>query len=275
MQVVLLEYAKKLGQMGDVVEVKNGYARNFLLPRGKALRATKENLAHFEKRRGKLEMRNLELKKEAEAVAEKIARKTILIIRQAGETGRLYGSVSAGDIAKVSNELGFLINRDQVAMEMPIKALGIYSVTINLHPEVPVAVAVQVAQSEEEAKKQLQKKQEAASKKEDTGDSKGDSKSDSKSDGAALAKKKDPKSPKGHEDSVPSAAAKEAALNLLEEGAQEKFIKTVQEEQQSAAPTETPQVSPPQVAQDTTESPPDSSGAKLDEKAEKPGSQNS
>jgi large subunit ribosomal protein L9 len=154
MQVILLERIGRLGQMGDVVTVKNGFARNFLLPQKKALRATPENLARFEKDRGQLEARNLELKKEAEAVASKLAGQSFVAIRQAGDTGQLYGSVSTRDIATVVSSGGFSIDRRQVVLDRPIKTLGIQPVRVALHPEVIVEVQLNIARSADEAERQ-------------------------------------------------------------------------------------------------------------------------
>lgn len=154
MQVILLQRVGSLGQMGDVVNVKNGYARNFLLPQKKALRATKENLAQFENQRAHLEAENLEHKKEAEAVAEKLDGQSFTSIRQAGDTGQLYGSVSTRDISEVVTEGGFSIDRRQVILERPIKALGLHDVKVQLHPEVIVKVVINVARSEDEAERQ-------------------------------------------------------------------------------------------------------------------------
>lgn len=154
MQVILLERVGRLGQMGDVVNVKDGYARNFLLPKGKALRATDENMKEFQQRRVQLEARNLELKKEAEAVAEKLNGKQFTTIRQAGDTGQLYGSVSTRDIADLVKEGGFTVDRTQVVLERPIKTLGLHEVRISLHPEVEVKVTLNIARSQEEADRQ-------------------------------------------------------------------------------------------------------------------------
>ena len=154
MQVILLERIGRLGQMGDVVNVRNGFARNFLLPQKKALRATPENLARFEKDRGQLEARNLELKKEAEAVAARLGGQSFVAIRQAGDTGQLYGSVTTRDIAEVVSGGGFSIDRRQVVLDRPIKTLGIQRVRVALHPEVIVEVALNVARSEDEAERQ-------------------------------------------------------------------------------------------------------------------------
>ena len=154
MQVILLERIGRLGQMGDVVKVKDGYARNFLLPHGKALRATDENKSRFDKDRAQLEARNLELKKEAEVVAAKLTGQEFVTIRQAGDTGQLYGSVSPRDIAEVVTEGGFSVDRRQILLDRPIKALGLHPVQVALHPEVVVRVQVNVARSESEAERQ-------------------------------------------------------------------------------------------------------------------------
>jgi large subunit ribosomal protein L9 len=154
MQVILLERIGRLGQMGDVVNVKNGYARNFLLPQKKALRATKENLARFEKDRAQLEARDLELKKEAEAVATKLDGTSFAVIRQAGDTGQLYGSVTTRDIAEIVTAGGFSIDRRQVVLDRPIKTLGIHPTKVMLHPEVISQVSLNVARTEEEAERQ-------------------------------------------------------------------------------------------------------------------------
>lgn len=154
MQVILLERIGRLGQMGDVVNVRDGYARNFLLPQKKALRATPENLAHFETQRAQLEATNLEQKKEADAVAEKLGGQIFSAIRSAGDTGQLYGSVSTRDLAEVISEGGFTIDRVQVVLDRPIKTLGLHEVTIALHPEVHVKVTINVARTEDEAERQ-------------------------------------------------------------------------------------------------------------------------
>ena len=154
MEVILLERIGRLGQMGDVVNVKNGYARNFLLPQKKALRATKENLARFEKNRAQLEARDLELKKDAEAVAAKLAGKSFVAIRQAGDTGQLYGSVTTRDIADTVTAGGFNIDRRQIVLDRPIKTLGIHPTRVALHPEVIVQVSLNVARTEDEADRQ-------------------------------------------------------------------------------------------------------------------------
>ena len=154
MQVVLLERIAKLGQMGDVVTVKDGYARNFLLPQGKALRANKANLARFEEDRAQLEARNLERKQEAEGVNAKLDGESFVVIRSSGDTGQLYGSVTTRDIAELLTEKGFSTARNQVILEAPIKILGLHNVFVVLHPEVTSSVIVNVARTEEEAERQ-------------------------------------------------------------------------------------------------------------------------
>jgi large subunit ribosomal protein L9 len=159
MQVILLERIGRLGQMGDVVTVKDGYARNFLLPQGKALRATKANRERFESQRAQLEAHNLERKSEAEAVATKLDGQSFIIIRQAGESGQLYGSVSTRDIAGAVSEGGFTIERRQVMLDRPIKSIGLHDIRIALHAEVTPHVAINVARSEDEAARQARGEQ--------------------------------------------------------------------------------------------------------------------
>ena len=154
MQIVLLERIAKLGQMGDVVKVKDGYARNYLLPQGKALRATKGNLERFEKDRAQLEARNLDRKKDAEAVHGKLDGESFTVIRQSGDTGQLYGSVSTRDIAELLSESGFETARNQIILAQPIKILGLHEVSVVLHPEVTSGIIVNVARTEEEAERQ-------------------------------------------------------------------------------------------------------------------------
>jgi large subunit ribosomal protein L9 len=157
MQVILLERVENLGQMGDVVKVKQGYARNFLLPQKKALRATKDNVGYFESRRAQLEADNLKKKSEAEAVAAKMDKARIVIVRQAGETGQLYGSVAARDIAEGLTAGGYTVEKRQVVIDRPIKMIGIHTVRVVLHPEVSVSVLVNVGQSEDEARLQAER----------------------------------------------------------------------------------------------------------------------
>lgn len=154
MEVILLERIEKLGQMGDVVTVKPGYARNYLLPQRKALRATKDNLTVFESQRAQLETQNLERKQEAENVAEKLDDLQVVMIRQAGDTGQLYGSVTARDVAEAVTEAGFTIERSQVVMDKATKMLGLHPIKVRLHPEVTVTVVANVARSETEAEGQ-------------------------------------------------------------------------------------------------------------------------
>lgn len=162
MQVVLLERIEKLGQMGDVVTVKDGFARNYLVPQGKALRATKANLAEFERRRVQLEAANLRRKEEAQKLATQIDGRSVVIIRQAGEAGQLYGSVNARDIAVAFTEDGITIQRQQVQLPAAIKTLGLHEVRIRLHPEVDAFVTVNVARSQEEAEIQADPERAAA-----------------------------------------------------------------------------------------------------------------
>jgi large subunit ribosomal protein L9 len=154
MQVILLERVEKLGQIGDEVKVKDGFARNYLLPKKKALRATEKNRTIFETQRAQLEARNLERKTEAEAIAKKLDGKTFVLLRQAGDRGQLYGSVSPRDIADVITAGGFSIDRTQVPLDKAIKAIGIVPTAIVLHPEVRVTVSINVARTEDEAERQ-------------------------------------------------------------------------------------------------------------------------
>ncbi len=154
MDVILLERVAKLGQMGDVVKVRDGYARNYLLPQGKALRANDANRERFEADRVQLEARNLERKNEAQQVADKMDGKSFVVVRAAGETGQLYGSVAARDVVALLEEEGFTIGRSQVELRAPIKSIGIHEVIISLHAEVEVAVQLNVARSADEAERQ-------------------------------------------------------------------------------------------------------------------------
>jgi large subunit ribosomal protein L9 len=153
-ELILLQRVEKLGQMGEKVKVKPGFARNYLLPQKKALRATKDNLARFEQERVQLEAQNLKRREEAERVAERIGDLTVVIIRQAGESGSLYGSVSARDVSDAATAGGLTMGRQQVVMGHPIKTLGLSKVRVVLHPEVSITVTVNVARSLEEAEKQ-------------------------------------------------------------------------------------------------------------------------
>lgn len=154
MDIILLERIEKLGQMGDVVKVKAGFARNFLLPHKKALRATKENLAYFATQRQQLEAENIKHRDEAQKVADKLNGLKVVVIRSAGDTGQLYGSVNARDIASAVTESGFTIQRSQVVMERPVKALGLFDIRIRLHPEVSATITANVARSADEAAEQ-------------------------------------------------------------------------------------------------------------------------
>jgi large subunit ribosomal protein L9 len=154
MQVILLERIAKLGQMGDEVRVRDGFARNFLLPQGKALRATAEARKRFESQRADLEARNLALRSDAEKAAEKLNGQVFVVIRQAGETGQLYGSVSTRDIAEIAGQDGFHIGRSQIELNHPIKTIGMHEVSVALHPEVDVTIIVNVARSTAEAERQ-------------------------------------------------------------------------------------------------------------------------
>jgi large subunit ribosomal protein L9 len=156
MQVILLERVEKLGQMGDEVKVKAGFARNFLLPRGKALRATPENKARFEKQKAQLEAQNLERRSEAEAVAKKMDGVRVILVRQAGESGQLYGSVNARDVSDALTKDGFTVNRAQIRMDRPIKTIGLHEVVVGLHPEVRITVVANVARSVDEAEIQAE-----------------------------------------------------------------------------------------------------------------------
>jgi len=156
MQVILLERIERLGQMGDVVKVKDGFARNYLLPQKKALRATDANRAKFEEQKVVLEARNLERANEAQAVADKLNGQICVLLRQAAESGQLYGSVTARDIADAVSELGFKVQRGQIQLKDPIKELGLHAIGVSLHPGISAEVQVNVARSEEEAKRQSQ-----------------------------------------------------------------------------------------------------------------------
>jgi large subunit ribosomal protein L9 len=154
MQVILLERVEKLGQMGDVVKVKDGFARNYLLPKKKALRATKENRTYFDTQRAQLETRNLERKSEAEKIAKTLEGKSFILLRQAGDRGQLYGSVSPRDIADIVTAGGFSVDRTQIPLDKAIKSIGLVPFAIVLHPEVRVHVTINVARTEDEAERQ-------------------------------------------------------------------------------------------------------------------------
>ncbi len=153
MEVILLERIEKLGQMGDVVKVKDGFARNFLLPQKKALRASEDNLTYFEKERVTLEANNLKQKQEAEIILDKLDKFNLIIIRQAGETGQLYGSVNTNDVKTALNENRFIVEKNQIKLDKPIKELGVHNVSVNLHPEVQAIISVIVSRTNAEADK--------------------------------------------------------------------------------------------------------------------------
>ena len=154
MEVILLERVSRLGQMGDTVKVKDGFARNFLLPQGKALRANEANKKKFEGQRSQLEARNLERKSEALQVSEKLDGKSFIAVRSAGETGQLYGSVSTRDIADLLTAEGFTVGRNQILLNQPIKTIGLTNVAIALHPEVEVTITLNIARTADEAERQ-------------------------------------------------------------------------------------------------------------------------
>ena len=155
MDVILLERIAKLGQMGETVKVRDGFARNYLLPLGKALRANESNKKRFESERAQLEARNLERKSEAQQVADKLDGKSFIVVRSAGETGQLYGSVAARDIIEVLAAEGFNIGRNQVELNTPIKTIGLHKVVLHLHAEVEISIELNVARSADEAERQL------------------------------------------------------------------------------------------------------------------------
>ena len=154
MDIILLERVAKLGQMGEVVSVKEGYARNFLIPQGKALRANESNMARFEAEKAQLEARNLETRKEAEALAAKLDGERFVVIRSASDAGSLYGSVTPRDAADAATEAGFTVDKKQIVLTAPIKELGLHDLTVRLHPEVDATITLNVARSEEEAELQ-------------------------------------------------------------------------------------------------------------------------
>ncbi|WP_111735005.1 50S ribosomal protein L9 [Roseovarius amoyensis] len=172
MQVILLERVAKLGQMGEVVDVKSGFARNYLLPQGKALSASEANIARFEADKAQLEANNLETRKEAEKMAESLDGQKFIVIRQASDSGALYGSVTTRDVADAATEGGFTVDRKQVVMPGPIKYLGLHTITVTLHPEVEVTITLNIARSPEEAELQASGKtiQEAAAEEEQAAD---------------------------------------------------------------------------------------------------------
>jgi large subunit ribosomal protein L9 len=167
-ELILLQRVEKLGQMGDLVKVKPGYARNFLLPEGKAIRANVHNRERFERERVQLEAQNLKRREEAERVAERVTGMTVVVIRQAGESGSLYGSVTPRDIAVAATDEGLSISRQQVQLDAPIKTLGLFEVRVALHPEVSIRITANVARSTEEAERQA--RGEAVAQEEDVGE---------------------------------------------------------------------------------------------------------
>jgi large subunit ribosomal protein L9 len=154
MEIILLERVAKLGQMGEIVSVKEGYARNFLLPQGKALRVNQANMARFEAEKAQLEVRNLETKKEAQALADKLDGQQFIVIRSASDSGSLYGSVTPRDAAESATEEGFSVDKKQIVLTGPIKELGLHDLMVNLHPEVDAKITINVARSREEAELQ-------------------------------------------------------------------------------------------------------------------------
>lgn len=164
MEVILLERIEKLGQMGDIVKVKPGFARNYLLPQAKALRSNKENLALFEARKVQLEAANLKRKEEAEQIAAKMEGLNLVIVRQAAETGQLYGSVTGRDVRDAIREAGYNVERRQVVLDQPLKEIGIYNVRVILHPDVSRTVGITVARSVEEAERNAKAAAKAAAK---------------------------------------------------------------------------------------------------------------
>lgn len=184
MDVILLERIAKLGQMGDRVRVRDGYARNFLLPQGKALRATEANKKKFESERTELEARNLERRSEAETVAERLNGHSFVVVRQAGETGQLYGSVSTRDLVEILDEAGFKVGRSQIELNQPIKSIGLHNVTITLHPDVDSAVTVNVARSEDEAERQARGEDLSIAPTEETADGNAEAADDADAEGA-------------------------------------------------------------------------------------------
>jgi large subunit ribosomal protein L9 len=230
MEVILLEQVDKLGQMGDVVKVKSGYARNYLLPQKKAMRATEANKSHFEQQRAQLEAVNLEQRQEAEKLGKKMEGLSIILIRQAGEAGQLYGSVNARDIAAAVTEGGFTITRQQVGLANPIKSLGVYEVRVVLHPEVSINVSTNVARSKDEAKTQAKTgKAVTSSGEEEAAKALAAEAGPVEAEGEAKAKKPKAKKAKAAEIDEESAKAVEDAANeavaeqaekIFEEGAQ-------------------------------------------------------
>ncbi len=218
MEVILLERIDKLGQMGDVVNVKPGYARNFLLPQKKALRATETNKKYFEAERTQLEARNLEHRTEAEKLGKKMDGTSVIMIRQAGETGQLYGSVNARDISVAVTEAGFAITRQQVKLGHPIKALGLFDIRVFLHPEVDVTVVANVARSEDEAKIQAKTGKAIVSTYEEEKRA-----AEAAAEDQKAAEKEKAKTPEHEKAEEETKAAEEAADEAMAEQAEEIF----------------------------------------------------
>lgn len=224
MEVILLERIDKLGQMGDVVNVKSGYARNFLLPQKKALRATDANKQHFETERAQLEAVNLERRTEAESLGKKLDGVSVIMIRQAGEAGQLYGSVNARDIASGVTEAGFTVSRQQVELAHPIKTLGLFNVKVRLHPEVQVTVVANIARSKDEAKTQAKTGKAVVSTDEEEAQAAAAAAEAAQTEAEPKAKKKaktselDEEEAKAAEEAADEAAA-EQAKEIFEEGA--------------------------------------------------------
>lgn len=216
MQIILLERVEKLGQMGDVVKVKDGYARNYLLPQKKALRANAESRARFEEGRVHLEADNLERRSEAESVAAKMAGLSVVMVRQAGDSGQLYGSVNARDIAAAVTEAGVSIVRQQVALAHPIKVLGLHEVRVILHPEIGVQVVVNVSRSMDEAKIQAKTGKAVVSGEEKAAEA---PEADAPEEEAKKpkAKKAEAKAVKDEENKIAEEAANEAVAEQSEE----------------------------------------------------------
>ena len=243
MEVILLERIDKLGQMGDVVNVKPGYARNFLLPQKKALRATETNKKHFEAERAQLEAQNLEHRTEAEKLGKKMDATSVIMIRQAGEGGQLYGSVNARDIAATVTEAGFTITRQQVKLDHPIKALGLYDIRVFLHPEVDVTVVANIARSGDEAK--IQAKTGKAIVGTDEEEKQAAAKAAAEDQKAAEEEKaKAPEHEKAEEE---TKAAEEAADEAMAEQAEEIF-------EEGAAPQPEPEPEAGEGSEDKAES---------------------
>jgi large subunit ribosomal protein L9 len=235
MEVILLERVAKLGQIGDVVRVRDGFARNFLLPQGKALRATDANRAKFETMKSELEARNLELKSEAERVHKSLDGHSFILIRQAGETGQLYGSVSGRDIAAALGTGGFVVDRRQVVLNTPIKSIGLHKVPVALHAEVEVVVIVNVARSDDEAARQA-RGEDLTVRRTDEEEARAEARvaadkffeappaqaGEPKADAPAEAKPEKPAKAKKRKEKAASAAATEAAPAEAKEAKREK-----------------------------------------------------